>query len=86
MPHPRFSSAEIAQRGEQLYEHCIRSQVEDRHEGKIVVIDIETGEYEIDDTTLPAARRIQAKNPDAALYSKRIGYDAVYGFGAGIRP
>jgi hypothetical protein len=85
MPHARFNSEEIVQRGEELYQHNIRSQVEEQHEGKIIVIDIETGDYEIDESTLPAARRIQAKHPDAALYSKRIGYDAVYGFGAAPR-
>jgi hypothetical protein len=85
MPHSRFSSEEIVRRGEDLYERSIHARVEDQHMGKIIVIDIETGEYEIDETTLPAARRAQAKHPDAALYSKRIGYDAVYGFGAAPR-
>ena len=40
---------------------------------------------EIDKTTLPAARRARSKDPDATLYSKRIGYDAVYGFGVAPR-
>jgi len=48
----------------------------------MIVINVETGDYEIDDSTLPAARRAQAKDPDAALYSKRIGAEAVYDFRA----
>jgi hypothetical protein len=49
--------------------------------GKIIVIDVETGEYEIDDVSLEAARRLKAKYPEATLYAMRIGYEAVYGFG-----
>ena len=81
MPHPRFSSEEIAQRGEGIYDRNIRAQVQDSYEGKILVINIETGEYEIADTTLQGADRLLAKHSDAPLYSLRIGYDAVYSFG-----
>ncbi len=81
MPHPRFSSEEIEQRGEGLYERNIRTQAQDSFDGKIVVIDVETGDYEIADTTLQGADRLLAKRRDAALYSLRIGYDAVYSFG-----
>jgi hypothetical protein len=86
MPHPRFSSDEIVRRGEQLYEDTIRARVEPQHRGQMIVIDIETGEYEIDSSTLPAARRAQARHPHAALYSKRIGFDAVYEFRAVPEP
>lgn len=81
MPHPRFSGEEIAQRGEGLYERDIRLQVQNSFEGKILVIDVETGDYEIADTTLQGADRLLAKRPDAPLYSLRIGYYAVYSFG-----
>ena len=82
MPHSRYSSEEIVRRGEQLYDQQIRAHVEPQHRGRIIVINIETGDYEIDNSTLPAARRAQANDPDAALYSKRIGFDAVYDFRA----
>ena len=81
MPHSRFSREEIAQQGEGLYERSIRSQVQDVFDGKIIVIDVETGAYEIADTTLEGADRLLAKHPGAPLYSLRIGYDAVYSFG-----
>lgn len=81
MPHPRFSREEIARRGDDLYERSIHTRVKDDFDGKIVVMDIETGEYEIVDTMLEGADRLQARRPDATLYSLRIGYDAVYSFG-----
>ena len=82
MPHSRLSSSEIQQRGKQWYER-IRPGVEtDENIGKLVSIDIETGDYEIgSDYSLDAPRRLHAKHPDAAIYAVRIGYDAVYALG-----
>jgi hypothetical protein len=82
MPHPRFSSAEIQQRGIELYEQ-IRPRVEcEDNIGKLVSIDVETGDYEIgDDASLEAPLRLHARHPGAAIYTLRIGYDAVYALG-----
>ena len=82
MPHPRFSSAEILRRGEELYERSIRARVEtEENIGKQIVIDIETGDYEIDTDGLAASHRLLARHPGAALYGGRIGYNAVYTLG-----
>jgi hypothetical protein len=86
MPHPRLSGEEIEKRGEEWYERSIRSKVEAKNRGKICVIDVETGEYEIDDTMLAASRRALAKRPDAPLWALRIGYDTAYSFGGGYEP
>lgn len=48
MPHPRYSSHEIVERGQAFCEQQLRAQVEPGNIGKFLVIDIETGEYEID--------------------------------------
>jgi hypothetical protein len=73
---------EIARRGQDLYEKSIRAQVEtEENIGKQIVIDIDTGDYEIDEDGLAASRRLLASHPDAALYGARIGYDAVYTLG-----
>lgn len=82
MPHPRFSGEEIARRGEELYESSLRTQVETPDNiGKIISIDIETGDYAIDSDPLVTGRRLQERHPDAAIYGKRIGYNAVYAIG-----
>ena len=82
MPHPRFVNGEISQRGEELYEQSIRSLVEtEENIGRFISIDIETGDYEIDTDVLAPALRLQAKHPDAAIYGKRIGYNAVFAAG-----
>lgn len=85
MPHARLSSEEIVCRGQELYERKIRPRVEtEENIGKQIVIDVETGDYEIDADGLAASHRLLAKHPGAALYGARIGYDAVYALGGAL--
>ncbi len=87
MPHPRYSSHEIAERGRKFYEEQLRATVTPGNVGKFLVIDIETGEYEIDREELAALKRAQAKHPEAALYMVRIGSQTAYQMGgAGLEP
>lgn len=82
LQHPRYSGDEIADRGEELYEQGIRAQVEtEENIGKIISIDIETGDYEIDPDPLKSGLRLLVRHPEAAMYAKRIGYNAVYAIG-----
>ncbi len=85
MPHPRYSSMEITKRGKELYEQHIRTLVETQDNlGKIVSIDIETGDYEIGDDLISTGDRLFARHPGAALYGARIGYNAVYAVGGSL--
>jgi hypothetical protein len=82
MPHPRLSGEEITQRGKTLYRTSIRPQVETPNNiGKIISINIETGDYEIGTDLLTTSHRLQAKQPDAAIWTERIGFNAVYAVG-----
>jgi hypothetical protein len=82
--HPRYTSEEIARRGQALYEERLRAVVDARNRGKFLVLDIETGEYELDVDELAALQRAKGKNPDAALYILRIGYPAAYRIGRAL--
>lgn len=87
MPHPRYSSHEIAERGRKLYEQQLCDKVTAGNIGKFLVLDIETGEYEIDKDELAALKRAKAKRSDAPLYMVRIGYRTAYQLGgAGLEP
>jgi hypothetical protein len=78
----QFSKEEIARRGEELYENSIRTQVEiPENIGKIISINIDTGDFEIDQDLILACQRLKAKHSNAALWTERIGYDAVYAVG-----
>ena len=81
MPAAKYSREEVAARGEAIYEQEIRPKVEGQSKGKYLVLDIETGEYEIDQDDLIATKRAMAKRPDAVLYGLRIGYPAAYRLG-----
>jgi len=72
----RPSAKEIVERGQAIYESQIRPLVERDHFGEYLVIDIDTGEYEIDGDRLAASDRAAAKRPNTVLFAMRIGYRA----------
>jgi hypothetical protein len=79
---PDLSREEIALRGQELYQKRIRPRVEtEENVGKIISIDIHSGDYEIDDDPVKTADRLRARHPGAVLWTERIGYDAVYAIG-----
>ncbi|MBD2501415.1 hypothetical protein [Anabaena azotica] len=82
MSYPKLSGEEITQRGRAIYEKSIRPQVETAQNiGKIISINVETGEYEIGDDLIATSRQLQVKQADAAIWAGRIGFNAVYAVG-----
>lgn len=73
IPQPRYSSEEFAKRGDEIYERHIRPQVKAEDEGKFVLIDIETGDYEMDADELTASDRLLVRHPDAQVWIIRVG-------------
>lgn len=78
---PRYSKEEFARRGQALYEQRVRAQVEEGNRGRIVAIDIETGEFEVGDDTLAASGQLLARCPAAQPWLVRIGHRAVHRLG-----
>lgn len=78
----RPSAQEIGRRGQAIYESSIRPLVEREHVGKYLVIDIETGEYDIDEDRMAVSERAVARWPQGLRYLMRIGYRAVGRIGA----
>jgi hypothetical protein len=78
---PRYSKEEFAQRGDTLYSSLIRSQVEEGNHGKIVAIDLETGDFEVDASEIAACDRLEVSHPDAQIWMVRIGSRHVRRFG-----
>lgn len=85
MPHPRYSSDEIVERGQALYDQQIREKVEPQQNGKFLVLDIETGEYEVDADSVAALERAAAKHPGPALYLVRVGFPTAVKLGGRFR-
>ena len=78
---PRYSKEEFARRGNEIYQSLVRPQVES-HQGRLVAIDIESGAFEVGDTTIQAVDKLYERFPDAQPWVIRIGHRAVYRFGS----
>jgi hypothetical protein len=83
MPPTQYSHDEIARRGKEIYETQLRAKLEPEHTGKFLVVDIETGEYELDEDGNAASQRAYQKKPDGVRYGLRVGYRAWGRLGAG---
>lgn len=83
MPYPGHTTEEIARRGRELYERELRARVEPIHRGKFLVLDVESGDYEVADEDLDASERLLERQPDAMLYGVLIGEEAAYRIGGG---
>ncbi|MFZ4729198.1 MAG: hypothetical protein ACOYMQ_11125 [Pseudanabaena sp.] len=79
---PRYSKEEFAHRGDLIYQTQIRPQVEAGNHGKIVAIDIETGDFEVANSTILAVDKLYERKPDAQPWVIRIGHRAVFRFGS----
>lgn len=65
----------------QVYER-LRPQVETAaNTGKLIVLDPDSGDFEIDDQGIESSHRLLRRHPDADLWAFRIGYTAVEALG-----
>lgn len=77
-----LSREDIATQAQQLYEK-IRAGIEtEENIGKMVLIDVETGNYALDDErSLTAFEQLRTRNPNGQLYGIRIGYNVAAALG-----
>jgi hypothetical protein len=77
-----WSVEEIAVKATNMYADGIQQQVETPDNlGKMLTIDVETGEYFIDGSGVDGMMFLKAKRPSARLFTLRIGFSAAFGFG-----
>ncbi len=74
----------IEARGLRIYREKIRDRVYPQETGKVLAIDVDSGEYEMDNDEMAAWERLRARRPDAVIWFKRVGYQTVHAFG-GLR-
>ena len=79
---PRLSSEDLARRGDEIFEQSVHPRLGAGSEGKFVVIDIATGDYEVDADELAAADRLRARHPEAQIWLRQIGSHYARRFGA----
>ena len=81
MAHPTLTSAEVSALGKKIYQEKIRSRMTESDIGKYVIVDVDSGDYEIDERAVAASARLRERKPDAFGYGLRVGYSAAYFFG-----
>jgi hypothetical protein len=86
MPRSDMEAAEVGRLGDEIYDREIRALVEPKYDGKFLVLDVLSGDYEIDDDDFEADRRSNAKHPEGVRYLIRVGYPAAFSFGGMSRP
>ena len=72
-----WTGDDIATVGRAMYEK-IREELEVTHKGKIVIIDVKSGDYEIGDSDLNATLRMFERRPNALTWGEKVGYPAMY--------
>ena len=74
-------SEEVVRRGRQMYNARLRAQLETTHPGEFLILNVHTGEYEVDRDDVAASRRARLRFPDAPLLTLRIGHSAAFRIG-----
>lgn len=82
---PLYSKEEFAQRGDLIYQNQIRPQIEINNHGKIVAIDLETGDFEVDAREINACNKLEARHPNAQIWIVRVGSRHVRRFGGRVK-
>jgi hypothetical protein len=72
--HAGYTNEQISEIGRKIYEERIRKLVEPDRIGHYVVIDIGTGDYEVDQDHLAAGLRLIDRRPNGARYGIKIGH------------
>lgn len=78
---PRYSMEEFARRGDSIYEQEILPHLRPEDDGKLLAIDIESGDYELDADEMAAGHRLLQRHPDAQTWMVRVGDPYLRRFG-----
>lgn len=69
----RLSPEEFARLGDEIYERSVLPHTGPEDKGKFAVIDVTSGDYEIDADELTASDRLLTRRPAAQIWVRRVG-------------
>jgi hypothetical protein len=78
MPQTKYTPEEIGRIGTEIYRRQLRSKVMPHSKGKFLILDIASGDYEIDADDTSAEERLRARRPAGVFFGLRIGYTSAY--------
>lgn len=78
MPAAKRTLDELASLGRNIFDRQVRSALRPEDDGRFVAIDVETGDYEIDEDDYAAVARLRSRRPAADVWLMRAGYPTAY--------
>ena len=78
----------VAAIGQAMYEK-IRDEMEENYWGRMVVIDVKSGDYEIGgpgEEDISVTMRLLERRPDGFTWGELVGYNASCAIGGAIKP
>ena len=73
-----YKPGEVTDLAREIYQEKIKPLVEPQEQGKFIVIDVVSGDYEIDEQIVDAFDRLKARRPESVAGGLRIGYRATF--------
>ena len=80
----KWNPAETGRLADQVYREKIKSRIAPEDRYKFMVLDVETGDYEIDTDEEAASQRMEARRPFGRLILMRANGGAAYHMGTKI--
>lgn len=74
----QLTKEEIVQRGNEIYENSLRSKIEEGNLGKVVAIDVRTGEFELASNAIISSNNLRTRLPEALIFVLRVGYPSLH--------
>lgn len=81
MPISKRTLDELAELGREIFDRQVRSALRPEDDGKFVAIDVETGDYEIDEDDYAAVARLRSRKAAADVWLMRAGSPTTYRMG-----
>ena len=69
--HKKMTYEEQKQRGESIYDAQIRHRIAPEDEGKFVLVDVLTGDYESAERSVEARVNLRQRRPEAVIHTMR---------------
>ena len=71
---PQRTLDEVARLGGDVFDRHVKPALRPEDNGKFVAIDVNVGDYEIDEDDYTAVMRLKSRSPDAEVWLARAGF------------
>jgi hypothetical protein len=78
MPANQRPLDELAKLCGDIFDRQVRSKLRPEEDGKFVAIDVDSGDYELDEDDYAAVARLRVRSPSADIWLMRVGCPTTY--------